>query len=289
MLDPDRWNQRLRPARIRARFERGSQSLGERVRDRLEMTEEARLLEVARDGRDVCWTDEGESEPLVTIRIATFDRGAVVAERALATAVAQTYGRLEILVVGDACDAETERAVRSVADPRIRFVNLGARGLYPADVRHRRMVAGCYPMNAGLALALGSWIAPCDDDDELTTDHVEVLLRHAQQNRLEMVFSRAQTERNTSGDWEEIGDGSIAKGSFAHGSVMYTSGLRFMRHSSTSWKMLEPSDWNLWKRMDRIGVQMGFCDHLTYIHYLGAVRRAAESLAPPDDRQDSGS
>jgi glycosyltransferase involved in cell wall biosynthesis len=287
MHDPDRWSQRLRPARARGRLERSALSLGERVRDRLETSEDARLLEIARAGRDVCWTDEGESEPLVTIRIATFDRGEVVAERALATAVAQTYDRLEILVVGDGCDAATERAIHSVRDPRIRFVNLGARGIYPKHVQHRRMVAGSHPMNTGLALALGTWIAPCDDDDELTTDHVEVLLRHAQQHRLEMVFSRALTERKSAGDWEEIGDGSVTKGGFAHGSVLYTSGLRFMRYSSTSWKMLEPSDWNMWKRMERIGVRMGFCDHLTYIHYLGAVRRAAESIAPRHSPHDA--
>lgn len=247
----------------------------ERLRDRLGAPEERRLLEVARDGRDVCWTDEGEAEPLVTIRIATYCRGGLVAERALASAVTQTYENLEILVVGDACDAATEAAVRSVRDERIRFVNLGARGMYPPHVRLRRMVAGAHPMNVALALARGSWIAPCDDDDELTNDHVEVLLQHARRHRLEMVFSRSREEL-WPGDWRDLGDGGIRKGGFSHGSVLYTSGLRFMQHSMTSWRMLEPSDWNLWKRMERIGVRMGFCDHLTYIQHLGAVRRASE-------------
>ena len=40
-------------------------------------------LEAARAGRDVCWTDDGVEEPLVTVRIATYDRGPLVAERAL--------------------------------------------------------------------------------------------------------------------------------------------------------------------------------------------------------------
>lgn len=250
-------------------------SVQERARDRLEMVEERRLLDTVRAGRDVCWTDEGVAEPLVTVRIATYDRPELLAERAIASAIAQTYEHLEILVIGDACDDETERVVRAVGDSRIRFVNLGARGLYPAHVRHRRMVAGSHPMNVGLALAHGSWIAPCDDDDELTPDHVEILLAHARGHRLEMVWSRAKIEL-WPGDWSEIGPGPVAKGGFAHGSVVYSSGLRFLRHSNTSWKMLEPSDWNLWKRMQRIGVRMGYCDHLTYVHYLGAVRRASE-------------
>jgi glycosyltransferase involved in cell wall biosynthesis len=260
---------------VRDRVRRARWATEERLRDRLETAEDRRLLEVARGGRDVCWTDEGEAEPLVTVRIATYNRGRLVAERALATAVAQTYERLEILVVGDACDDETVAAVESVGDPRIRFVNLGARGIYPDHVRWRRMVAGSAPMNAALALAKGSWIAPCDDDDELTPDHVEVLLDHARRHRLEMVYSRARAELWPD-DWYDFGSEPLRKGGLTHGSVLYTAGLRFMRHSNTSWKMLEPSDWNLWKRMDRIGVRIGFCDHLTYIHYLGAVRRASE-------------
>lgn len=271
---PEPLTRRLTPSRLADRARREAMATEERLRDRLETSEDRRLLEVVRAGRDVCWTDEGEDEPLVTVRVATYNRGPMVAELALASAVAQTYERLEILVIGDDCDRATRDAVRSVDDPRIRFLNLPARGTYPDHVRHRRMVAGSHPMNVGLALARGTWIAPLDDDDELTPDHVEVLLRHARAHRLEMVWSRARTEL-WPGQWEEIGTERIEKGGFAHGSVLYTSGLRFMRHSNTSWKMLEPSDWNLWKRMQRIGVRMGFCDHLTYVHNLGAVRRAA--------------
>ena len=47
------------------------ESSAERVRERLWQEEERRLLVAARAGRDVCWTDEGVAEPLVTIRIAT--------------------------------------------------------------------------------------------------------------------------------------------------------------------------------------------------------------------------
>jgi hypothetical protein len=43
----------------------------ERLSGVLAQHEERRLLDVARNGREVCWTDEGEVEPLVTIRIAT--------------------------------------------------------------------------------------------------------------------------------------------------------------------------------------------------------------------------
>jgi glycosyltransferase involved in cell wall biosynthesis len=262
--------------RVRIRVERER----ERVSDRLRDYEERRLLQVARAGRDVCWVDEGEAEPLVTIRIPTFNRGQVVADRALASAVAQTYERLEILVVGDACDEATERAVRSVRDPRVRFVNLPTQGIYPDHVRHRRMVAGTHPMNAALILARGSWMAPCDDDDELSSDHVEVLLDAARSGRFEMVHSRARAELKP-GEWSEIGGVPLRKG-VAHGSVLYTLGLRFMHYSTTSWHMREPADWNLWDRMQRIGVRIGFCDRFTYTQSLGAVWRAELAKQSPD-------
>jgi glycosyltransferase involved in cell wall biosynthesis len=209
----------------------------------------------------------------VTVRIATFNSGNIVADRAVSSVINQTYTRLQILVIGDQCDEQTARAIRSMNDPRICFVNLPARGIYPEYRAYRRKVAGSHPMNVALALAQGKWIAPCDDDDEFTPDHVEVLLTAARAKRVEMIYSVAICE--TKPDiWEEVGSEPIRRGHISHGSVLYAAGLRFMRHSNTSWKLRgEPSDWNLWKRMNNIGVKIGFINRLTYRHYLGAYQR----------------
>ena len=85
----------------------------------------------------------------------------------MAWAFAQTHTSIEVVVVGDRCDAATEAAVRSVDDPRVRFENLAERGRYPADPQFRWMVAGSTPMNRALDLARGDWIAPLDDQDRL--------------------------------------------------------------------------------------------------------------------------
>jgi hypothetical protein len=243
--------------------------VGERALERLQRREDRRLLSLARGDSEVCWPS-AEQEPLVTVRIATYDRGPLIVERALASVLRQTYERLEVLVVGDCCDDATERAIRSVGDDRLRFVNLPERGTYPTDRRLRWMVAGATPMNAGLLLARGAWIAPCDDDDELTDDHVEVLLRAAQTDRLELVHSRALLETGHEA-WRVAGGRALAEG-VSHGSILYSAGLRFLRHSTTSWKRFEPSDWNLWRRMQALGVRIGFLDRVTYVHYLGAYK-----------------
>ena len=222
-----------------------------------------RLAQV-RDRRSrTLWTDD---EPLVTIRINTYNRGQLAVDRSVASALRQTYRNIEVLVVGDCCDAATEAAMLAVDDPRVRFVNLAERGVYPDDARQRWLVAGTDPGNAGIALARGAWIAPCDDDDELTDDHVEVLLRAAQAGQYEMVYSQAQLE-SAPGQWRVVGDPSLREGGVCHGSVMYARDLRFMQYSPTCFRMDGPGDFSLWRRMSWAGVRVGFVPHITYVHY----------------------
>jgi Glycosyltransferase like family 2 len=239
----------------------------ELVREWAAGREERRRLRVARADRDVCWTeDEADPTPLVTVRIATYNRGPLVAERAIASALRQSHQNLEVLVVGDACDRATADAVLGVRDPRVRFVNLPRRGVYPTEPIDRWRVGGVHPMNAALTLARGDWIAPCDDDDELTDTHVADLLRRARLGRYEMVYSKALV-RHPDGSWREVGHQPLRDGGISHGSVLYSAGLRFFAHSDTCWKLAEPADWNMWKRMRRAGVRIGFHDDVTYIHY----------------------
>ena len=260
-------------ARLTRKILRERDFFSEWIRERMELLEEQRLLQQARGKYATCWEAMDEQEPLVTVRIATYNGGEILKERALASIIRQTYSRLQILVVGDHCDEQTASAVRSIDDRRITFINLPARGMYPEYRAHRRKVAGSHPMNVGLALAEGQWIAPCDDDDEFTDDHVEVLLKNAKSQALEMIYSRALCETE-SGVWEEVGSEPLARGHISHGSVLYASALRFMKHSNTSWKLHgEPSDWNLWKRMNQIGVRIGFLSRITYRHHLGAYQR----------------
>lgn len=266
-----------RPVKRRVRYYGGVLGHGlfpklyatELLRERMERIEEVRMLEVERGANQLCWEADDETEPLVTIRIATYNRGQLVAERAIESALLQSYQRLQVLVIGDHCDEKTERAVRGIHDPRLSFVNLPVRGHYPSDPVLRWMVAGAAPMNAGLTLAEGKWIAPCDDDDELTRDHVEVLLGHARAARFEMVWSQTAHE-DSPGVWRVLGSEPLRFGEISHGTVLYSSHLRHFRHSLTSWKLNEPSDWNLWRRMSAAGVKMGFLPRITYRHYFGA-------------------
>ena len=255
-------------ARRRSRAVRHPLVFGsELLRQRLETLDDRRRLADLRDGSDICSAEDEETNPLVTIRIATYNRGQLIVDRALASAMAQSYSNIEILVVGDHCDEVTEKAVLSVDDPRVHFVNLPERGRYPTDPVYRWMVAGTVPMNAALALAAGSWIAPCDDDDELTEDHVEVLLKEALARRLE---SRVEfrTTRGESGRledrWQRIVPPGIVHARLCplllQASVLPSQ--RFKLEADAARRL-----GSVVEDTHRVGVKMGFLNHVTYVHY----------------------
>lgn len=253
-------------AKVRHRlFERGLDGQLELWRERIAARYDRELLARARHGRDVCW-EEDEDEPLVTVRIATYNRADALAERSLASALRQTYERIEVLVVGDGTDAATDDVMAGVRDPRVRYVNLARPGLYPDDPALRWRVSGSEPMNAALMLARGAWIAPCDDDDELTDDHVEVLIQTAKRGRYEMVHSNTETHF-ADGRVGVLGAPELTVGQVTHGSVLYSMGLRFLTYSLTCHRIPEPHDWNLWRRMRDLGVRIGYCDRVTYRYF----------------------
>ena len=231
--------------------------LGCRWRDRVTLRDE-------RGDSQCCWLESvDDTEPLVTVRIATKDRPDLLVERAVASAIRQTYTNIEILVVGDGCDHRTGKALAQLSDPRIRYVNLGRSGRYPIKPWARWHVAGTAPMNASLLLASGDWLTPCDDDDEMTDDHVEKLLRHARNNNLELVWSKSEVVRN--GSVRIFGDERFK--SVTQGSILYSMGLSSFMYSPTCHRLGAPADQRLWARMRKAGVRMGFLDAVTYRYF----------------------
>ncbi len=206
-------------------------------------------------------------EPLVTVRIATWNRARVLTERTLPTVMAQSYRNLEILVVGDHCTDDTAERIAALGDPRIRFVNLPERGIYPTEPFARWCVAGAAPMNHALTIARGEWLAPLDDDDEFTPDHVATMLAACRDNRWEFTFGVARMMLLT-GEWRDVGDLPLRRDHICHSAVFYWTGLRFMPHEINAWKLGEPGDWNLWRRMKWSGVRTGFVPKLVATHHI---------------------
>jgi len=214
-----------------------------------------------------------EREPLVSVRIATYNRPDLLVDRAITSVLAQTYERFEIVVVGDGCEPETGRALEKVGDPRVRYTNLPHRGAYPHDPRARWLVAGSHPMNTGAELATGTWLAPLDEDDEMEPDHLEVLIEAALNDRCEVTYGRGMFFQHN-GQSVPVSNSPPQRFDFNFGTSVYLRVLRFFEWHPLSWAVNHPGDWWVCKRMLDSGVRFGQVDRVvTLINQTGPRER----------------
>ena len=223
-----------------------------------------------------------EAEPLVSVVIPTYDNHHLLEERAIPSILAQTYQNFEVVVVGDAAPPEARAAVEKFRDPRISFHNRPYRGPYPEDPRARWLVAGVPPYNDAARLARGAWIAPLDDDDAFRPDHLQRLLRAAQENRWELAYGELEIHRPAGGS-QRLGRFPPEEGQAALQMAIYHAGLV----PSFELELIDalfdiPSDWGLFRRMLRAGVRMGMIDGVVVDGYPSALWMGREGALAPD-------
>jgi glycosyltransferase involved in cell wall biosynthesis len=232
-------------------------------------------VERLRHGHDY---DEVKDDPLVTVCVPTYNRGPLLMERAVKSVLSQTYANLELMIVGDHCTDDTAELLAQVRDPRLRFFNLpNRRRKYTQTVENHWFVGGAIPANKAMEMARGKWIARVDDDDTWSTDHIEKLLRFAQQGNHEFVSALYEEERF---GVRKVVDGVRALDSYYTrrpavpndyspkiGGVstwFYRSYLRFMEYNVDCWR----KEWNrVWDvdlslRIHAAGTRMGFLDEV---------------------------
>src|SRR6476659_9169501 len=102
-------------------------------------------------------------KPAVSIIIPTYNRGYILPV-AIQSVLTQTNGSWELLVVDDGSTDDTEKAIETFQDSRIRYFKQENRGQAVAR-------------NAGLEKAKGDWIAFLDSDNELLPDFIDEALK----------------------------------------------------------------------------------------------------------------
>lgn len=113
--------------------------------------------------------------PLVSVVIPAYDREATIV-RAVASALRQTHGDVEVLVVDDASTDGTVETARAVDDDRLRVLESGTnRG--PAHAR-----------NVGIEQAGGEFVAFLDSDDEWLPHKLESQLAVAHRTASGVVY-----------------------------------------------------------------------------------------------------
>jgi glycosyltransferase involved in cell wall biosynthesis len=98
-----------------------------------------------------------QENPLISVIIPTYNRAALI-DRAIRSVLAQSYGNIEVIVVDDASEDDTNAVVRGIADDRLSLI------------RHETNKGGAEARNTGIKTATGQYIAFQDSDDEWVPD-----------------------------------------------------------------------------------------------------------------------
>ena len=181
----------------------GAREFAERARrakmlvDEIRSVAEKRRFELAGDP----W---GSREPLVSVRIATWKGHQVLVERTIPSVLTGSYRNVEVVVCSDGPDPDARRAVQGIGDPRVRYVELTQRPIYPEQPWSFWETAGIHAVHHALDHARGSFVAPLDHDDAFTEDHIETLLAAAAANQADLVYGQALMQDAT-GRWSTCG------------------------------------------------------------------------------------
>lgn len=229
---------------------------------------------VLRARRDPAYAEAYAPEPLVSVRIGSYRGGELLFERALASVRAQSYENWEAIVVCDGREPETAARIAGFGDARLRCVERPRNGPYPEESEKRWRVAGCHPFNQGVALARGAWIAPLDQDDEWTADHLEVLLGAARESGAECVYGVGRVDLGAAGEtW--FGGWPPRLGDFGFQTAIYHAGLAPLLYDVGAHLLGEPADWNLARRMLEAGVAFEFVAQVVTSYFVAPEEESA--------------
>lgn len=222
-----------------------------------------------------------KDSPLVTIMLPTYKRGQLLVERTLPSLLNQTYKNIEVVIVGDIGVDDTAEWMKKITDPRVRYVEIPHYTKYPKHVKARWFSGGTPPRNHGLKIARGKWIAETDDDDIFTPDHVEALLRFAQEGNFEFVSGSYERERYGKRDIVDS-KGEVPRVGGIE-TILYRSYLRLFTYNIDCWRKNynRPQEIDRHLRMYRAGVRFGFLEKVvTYVLPLpGAETVGLDALA----------
>jgi glycosyltransferase involved in cell wall biosynthesis len=211
--------------------------------------------------------EKPEKNPLVSIYIPTYNRAELLRDRGINSVLKQTYKNFELIIVGDHCTDNTEEVVKQIDDPRIRFVNLPKRDKrYPEGVDIHWFAGPVVPANHALDMIQGKWIARLDDDDIWAPDHLESLLRYAQEGQHEFVSAMHEEERHGEKRIVDVRDQDPPIGGTQ--TWLYRSYLNLFRYNINCWRKSwnKVNDMDIQDRMHKAGVKMGFLEKVvTYI------------------------
>jgi glycosyltransferase involved in cell wall biosynthesis len=211
--------------------------------------------------------------PRVTIVLATYNWSAVL-PCSIGSALDQSFGDFELIVVGDGCTDDSAEVVDSIGDPRVRWVNL------PANSGHQSA-----PNNEGLRRARGELIAYLGHDDLWLPHHLASLVAAIDSGAdmafglVRMVPARPDLQRGALLDLYRPGDW-IAPTATLHRRVLADrlGGWRDYRGLA-----MDPEQ-ELWSRFHAAGARIEGVKRLTAVKFPAAERRGVYRERPSHEQ-----
>lgn len=201
---------------------------------------------------------------LISVYTPTYNRGELLIERAVNSVLKQTYKNFEFIIIGDHCTDNSEELIKKIGDSRIRFYNIPERGYrYPPTAENHWLAGPVVAANMALSMVQGKWIARIDDDDIWTPEHLEVLLRFAQQGNYEFVSSSYMAERHGQRIVVDVKEEKPRIGGTQ--TWLYRSYLKFMKYNINCWRKSwnRVNDTDLQDRIYKAGARIGFLEQVT--------------------------
>jgi glycosyltransferase involved in cell wall biosynthesis len=213
--------------------------------------------------------------PRVTIVLATYNWSAVL-PFSIGSALDQSFGDFELIVVGDGCTDDSGEVVESIGDPRVRWVNLPANGGHQSG-----------PNNEGLRRARGELIAYLGHDDLWLPHHLACLVAAIEAGAdmafglTRMVPSRPDLQRGALLD-------SYAPGAWIAPTA--TIHRRALTERLGGWKdyrglAMDPEQ-ELWSRFHAAGARIEAVKRLTAVKFPAAVRRSVYRERPSHEQAE---
>ena len=209
---------------------------------------------------------------LVSVIIPTYNRSQILLDRALASALNQTYKNLEIIIIGDCCTDDTENKVLAIKDSRIKFKNLIYKKKQSFKIKKNIWLAGeVLAANYALKISTGKWIARLDDDDIWTADHIEKLLNFCLDYNFEFASGYVETPDFEKKERQKIisdyFETSHLKSKYvnnpnvgSHSSFFFINYLKKFKYNEDCWRkrINASNDLDLVVRFLKAGVRIGY-------------------------------
>lgn len=198
------------------------------------------------------------NNPKVSTVLPTYNRCKFI-EQSILSVLNQTFQDLEIIVVDDGSEDNTESVVKSIKDNRIKYI------------KNEENTGVTKSLNRGIREASGEYIARIDDQDEwIDKRKLEKQVDFLDSDKDNVLIGTGAVVSNVSGSEvfrylkpvkdQDIRSNMLLKNCFIHPSVVFSK-KAFLKVGGYNNKIKVGQDYDLWLRLGKVGKMANLPDY----------------------------